>query len=232
MKTLISRVLRKTIFIALIILIFPNITITAQSLHYGLQAGAGVSTIVERTEWGGTLNKTLKFGFKAGATAEFEVMDFLSIGASVSFLQKGDKIKDDFATSSLSLGYIEIPFHVGAFIPIGEFTITGFVGPYTSVAVIGKRQFEMIDPEAEPDFEWNFEENGHDENAQSSESVFTGEIQSYKRFDTGISAGIMFGYYKYRISATYSRGLRDIKPDETINAKNSSFNISLIYYFK
>ncbi|MDD2199794.1 MAG: porin family protein [Bacteroidales bacterium] len=218
------------IFIILVNLL--SIPTNAQSLHYGFHLGGGVSTIIEKSDFSSPVEKSYKFGFKAGLSAEFELMDFFNVGASISFFQKGQKIKDDFATSKLSLGYFDIPIYVGASVPIGDFKLTGFVGPYTSVAVVGKRTFKIEDEEAVPNFEWNFDDNSHDEYVDETQPVFSEEINSYKRFDTGISAGIMFGYNNYRLSATYSRGLRDIKPNETIKANNSSINISVIYFLR
>jgi hypothetical protein len=204
----------------------------SQSIHYGFHLGGGVSTIIEKSDISSPVEKSYKFGFKAGLSAEFEVMDFINLGASISFFQKGQKIKDDFATSKLTLGYFDIPIYVGASVPIGDFKLTGFVGPYTSVAIVGKRSFQITDENAVPSFEWNFEDHSHDEYIDATQPVFSEEINSYKRFDTGISAGIMFGFSNYRVSASYSKGLRDIKPDETIKANNSSINISFIYFLR
>ena len=152
----------------------------AQSLHYGFHLGGGVSNIIEKSDFSSPVEKSYKFGFKAGLSAEFELMDFINLGASISFFQKGQKIKDDFATSKLSLGYFDIPIYVGASVPIGDFKLTGFVGPYTSVAIIGKRSFNIIDEDAVPSFEWNFEDHSHDEYVDESQPVFSEEINPCK----------------------------------------------------
>lgn len=228
-KDLYKNRLMKKCLIACSFLIFP-LFISAQSFHYGIHAGSGVTTILERTEWGGKLDKNIKFGFIAGVSAEFEIMKFLSVSSSVSFFQKGDKIMDEFAKSSISLGYIDVPVFVGLVIPLGNMKITGSVGPYTSIAVVGKKKFEMLDPESDPDFEWNFEDNSHE--SYTNDEVFNGETYSYKRFDTGLSVGLKLAIKNYRVAATYSRGLRDIRPNETITAQNSAFSLTLTYFIK
>ena len=222
--------MKKPILIIFLVSSF-SATILAQGFHYGVQAGMSAATIVERNEWAGNLNKNVKLGMQLGVAIEYEVLSFLSVSSAITFFQKGDKIKDQFATSRASIGYLDIPINIGYKIPLGNFKFTGMVGPYTSVALVGSKSF-TIAPDVEPDFEWNFEEHGHDAYIDDGSSFFGEEIHSYKRFDTGISAGVKIGFKNYQISAAYSRGFVDIKTNETISAKNSVFNIALIYFIK
>lgn len=205
--------------------------IFSQGLHYGIYGGVSMATIIERNDWAGDVSKSTKMGFQLGATVEYELLSFLSVGTDIGFLQKGDKIKDQFATSRASIGYLDIPLIIGYKIPLGNFKITAMVGPYTSIAVVGSKSF-VLKPGVEPDFEWNFEETGHDAYIDNGSPFFGEELNSYKRFDTGISFGLKVQYTKYKLSASYSHGFVDIKPDETISARNSVFNITLAYLLK
>ncbi len=207
------------------------IALQAQGLHYGVYAGASMATIVERNDWAGDLNKNMKTGFQLGVAVEYEVLSFLSVGTDIGFLQKGDKIKDQFATSKASIGYLDIPLNIGYKIPLGNFRFTAMVGPYTSVALIGTKSFTVA-PDVEPDFEWNFEEHGHDAYIDDGSDFFGDGLNSYKRFDSGICAGLKMQYANYRVSVSYARGFVDIKPNETITARNSVWNIALTYFIK
>lgn len=220
----------KKIQLSILILLFCNI-VFSQGFHYGVYAGFGGSTILERNEWAGEVEKSVKYGYQLGVALEFELFSFLSVGSDIGFFQKGDKIKDDFAVSKASLGYLDIPINIGYKLPIKDFKITIMAGPYAGVAMVGKKTLVLL-PATEPNYEWNFEENGHDAYIDDGTPVFGEEFHSYKRFDSGLTFGFKLGYKQYRLSANYTMGLTDIKPNETITAKNSAFNVSFAYFFK
>jgi hypothetical protein len=205
---------------------------SAQGFFYGVQAGFCSSSIIEKSDVSNNINKSLKFGYQLGISAEYEIMNFLSISSSVSFLQKGDKVNDEFATSKASIGYVDIPVTIGYKVPIGDFEICANVGPYTSIAVVGTRSFKLDDPNVEPPFEWNFEDNGHAAYVDNTTPVFGDEWNSYKRFDSGINLGIKLGWKRLQLSAVYSKGFIDIKPNEAIVAKNSAVSVSVVYLLK
>ncbi|HXK80906.1 MAG TPA: porin family protein [Bacteroidales bacterium] len=220
----------KKLYFSIAILLFCNLAFS-QGFHYGVYAGFGGSTIIERNEWAGELEKSIKYGYQLGVALEYEVFSFLSIGTDIGFIQKGDKIKDDFAVSKASLGYLDIPINIAYKLPLKDVKVSIMAGPYTSVAMVGKKTLTVL-PEVEPDYEWNFEEHGHDAYIDDGTPVFGEEFHSYKRFDTGLTFGFKIGYKQYRLSANYAMGLTDIKPNETITAKNSSFSFSLAYFLK
>ena len=221
-------------FVLLTAILILSVTtpLHAQGFHFGIQAGGNASTIIEKTEIGGDIDKDLKFGFQAGVMCEYEIMSFLSVGAAAIFFQKGDKISDEFATSKASIGSIDIPITIAYMVPLGNLRIGGIVGPYTSISVIGKRSIAITDAGNEPQFEWNFEENGHDAYADNSTEFYGDEWNSFKRFDSGITCGLKLYYSKYQLGLTYSRGFIDIRPNETITAKSSVINLSLVYLIK
>ncbi|MDD3740841.1 MAG: outer membrane beta-barrel protein [Bacteroidales bacterium] len=205
----------------------------AQGLHYGLNGGFTASTIIEKSDVNSGINKTLKYGYQAGVCAEFDLLDVIYVGTAINFVSKGDKFKDQFAVSKANFGCFEVPVYFGYKIPLGNFYISANIGPYSSIAIVGKRSFNVDDdPQNEPPFEWNFEDTGHEAYIDNNTEFFGEEWNSYKRFDSGISAGLKLGYQQYQISATYSRGFVDIRPEETIKSNNSVLNVSFVYFIK
>lgn len=217
-------------YLLILFFIWLSNNVFAQGFFYGVQAGFSGSTIIEKGFNSEQIEKSLKYGMHAGIAAEFELLDFLAIGSSISFLQKGDRIKDEYANSSISIGYIDIPIFLMYKMPIGNFKIAGTVGPYTSIAVAGNRKAEIIE-DVEPYFEWHFEEHGHDSYFDNSTPVFGDDWNSYKRIDSGLSIGLKFEYKNYQFSTVYSRGFIDIRSDEAFVANNSSLYVSLTYFF-
>jgi len=223
--------MKKYFFTGIIISIV--ICTEAQGLHYGFTGGLTASTIIEKSDVNSTIDKTLKYGYQVGICAEFDLFDVIYVGTAISFVSKGDKFKDQFAVSKANFGCFEVPVYFGYKIPLGNFYISAIVGPYSSIAIVGKRSFKSDpNPEIEPPFEWNFEETGHTTYLDNTTEFYGEEWNSYKRFDSGISAGLKVGYQQYQLSATYSRGFVDIRPNETITSNNSVLNISFVYFIK
>jgi hypothetical protein len=212
-----------------IISIFSLQTSFSQGFYYGVHAGFNGSSIIETTNWGGRIEKNMKFGIQGGVTAEYEILSFLSVSTAVSFFQKGDKIKDHFATSRATLGYIDIPINVNYKMPFGNVKFGASFGPYTSIAIAGNRSF-VTPEEVEPDFEWHFEEHGHEAYYYDDSPFYGDEWNSYRRFDSGICAGVKFEYRQYAVNITYARGFVDIKSDEAVKARNSVLGLSVTYF--
>jgi len=220
-------------FLCISILILVVFYSEAQGLHYGVTGGVTASTIIEKTDINSEIDKTLKYGYQVGLCAEFDLLDVIYVGTAINFVSKGDKFKDQFAVSKAKFGCFEVPVYFGYKIPIGNFYITANVGPYSSIAIVGSRSFESEpEPEIVPPFEWNFEDTGHETYLDNTTEFFGEEWNSFKRFDSGISAGLKLGYRQYQLSATYSRGFVDIRPNETIVSNNSVLNVSFIYFIK
>lgn len=218
----------KSLFI-LFVGIFLSFSCLAQGLSYGVIGGMTAASIIEKSSIESNAQKSLKFGYQAGIAAEFELMKMVFISTSLSYVTKGDKYKDRFAVSKTSFGCFELPVYIGYKIPLGNVYLSGTVGPYSSVAIVGKRSFTQK-PELTPPFEWNFEASPHQQYIDNNTDFYGEQWNSYKRFDTGISFGIRAGYKNYNIAASYSRSFVDIRPDESVTATNSVFSISFIYY--
>ena len=201
--------MKKSIIIALFLFIagFMN----AQGLSFGPQIGISKVNLIEKN-FLGTIENSFKMGYQIGAAAEFEIMSFLYVGASACFFQKGSKTKNAFGSSKLNIGYLDIPIVIGYKVPLGNVSVFGNVGPYTSVAMVGKSVYES---------------EGFDE---TYDIEFGGDF-GYKRFDSGVTFGGGVEFKQYQVKANYSLGFVDIVPSETVSAKNSVFNITATYFF-
>ena len=201
----------------LIILCFAafSASISAQGLYFGPQVGFSSVTIIEKSNLG-TVDKKVKMGYQIGAAAEFEIMSSLYINGSVSFFQKGDKQGDDTFTSKTKIGYIDVPITVGYKVPIGNVSVFGNVGPYTSVAIVGKSYYSY-------EFAGEVFEEDHP-------LELGGEFSYYKRFDSGVTFGAGVEFKQWQVRANYSHGFIDITEGETVKSKNSVFNITGTYY--
>jgi hypothetical protein len=213
----------------LFIVLLATISIAkAQGLNYGVIGGMTAATVIEKSTIESDVQKSLKYGYQFGIAAEFELYKMIFISTSITYITKGDKYKDRFAVSKASFGSFEIPVYIGYKIPLGNVYLSGNVGPYSSLSVVGKRTFTEV-PEVIPPFEWNFEASPHQQYIDNNTSFYGEEWNSYRRFDTGISFGLRAGYKNYNIAASYSRSFIDIRPNETIKATNSVLSFSFIY---
>ncbi len=219
--------MRKVLLIG--IFSFLCLFLSAQGLNYGVTAGMTSATIIEKSTILSPVQKSVKFGYRIGIAGEFELLETVFVSSSLSFMTKGDKYKDRFAVSKASFGCFELPVYIGYKVPLGNFYLSGNVGPYSSLAIVGRRTYTP-EPEVELPFEWNFEETAHEEYVDNTTAFYGEQWNSYKRFDTGVSFGLRAGYKNYHLLATYSRSFIDVRPNETVKATHSVFSISFIYY--
>ncbi len=203
----------------IIITLFLSIAgmLSAQGLSFGPQIGVSATSFIEKNSFGTTNDdKSSKMGFQIGAAAEFEIMSFLYVGASASFFQKGVKYSGDDYKSKLKLGYIDIPIYVGYKVPLGNISVFGNVGPYTSVAIVGESYY--------------YSDFGGIEFEETMDVELSGDMAYYKRFDSGVAFGGGVEFKQYQIKANYSIGFVDVTTSEFVSAKNSVFNITATYF--
>jgi hypothetical protein len=194
-----------------------SMMLSAQGFHFGPQIGFSSTSLIEKNELTGiTPEYDLKIGYQIGAAAEIEIMSFVYVGASANFFQKGTRIADDWGNSKLKLGYIDIPIYIGYKVPIGNVSVFGNVGPYTSVAIVGKYESHIDMGGFEEDFEENID--------------FGDEFSSYKRFDSGLTFGGGVEFMQWQVKANYAFGFIDISTSDFYSAKNSVFNITCAYF--
>ncbi|MDD2633905.1 MAG: porin family protein [Bacteroidales bacterium] len=201
----------------IILCFFVSVTamLNAQGFHLGPQVGFSMTSFIEKDDFS-TPDYSLKMGYQLGLAAEFEIMSFVYVGASVSFFEKGTKIVNSFSKSKLKLGYMDIPIYIGYKIPLANISVFGNVGPYSSVAVVGKSQFH-----SEVD-EYEFEENHPVE--------FGSELGTIKRFDTGLVFGGGVEFMQWQLKVNYALGFVDINNSEYTSSKNSVLNLTCTYF--
>ena len=196
----------------------------AQGFHFGPRVGMNMATFVEKGNESYNVDKTTKLGFQLGATAEFEVFSFLYIGTTVSIFQSGNKYKDDTFTSKSTFTNIKIPVDIGYKLPIGNVSVFGSVGPYVSVALIGKSRYVY---NSDDEFMEEMEET-------SVYDIEFGENSYNKRLDTGLSISAGVDYRQYQAKINYSFGLRDLTTNydfgTSYKTTSSILNISLAYF--
>ena len=189
-------------------------SLSAQGLYFGPQIGISHTSFIEKNDWDGTVEQSFKMGYQIGAAAELEIMSFLYVGAAVTFFNKGNKVVDEFGTSKLNLGCIDIPITIGYKVPIGNLSVFGNIGPYTCVAIAGKSVYHsnVMDEEFENEVE------------------FDPEFGYYKRFDSGLTFGGGVDFKQFQVKANYSFGFVDISTSESVSMKNSVLNITGTYF--
>lgn len=205
----------KKIVIVLSILLLGT-GLMAQGLSFGPQIGFSSTTLLEKNDFTGRVDKNMKIGYQFGVAAEFEILSFLYVGGAVTFFQKGDSRGDDTFTSKTKLGYIDIPITIGYKMPLGNISVFGNVGPYTSIAIIGKSYFQSG--------------TGPTEFEETHDLEFGEDMGFYKRFDTGVTFGGGVEFKQFQVKANYSLGLVDITYSEFVTSKHSVFNITGTYF--
>jgi len=205
-------IMKKILLVTGLLLILT--TLNAQGLYFGPQIGFSQTSYIEKNDWDGTVKQSFKLGYQIGAAAELEIMSFLYVGAAVTFFQKGNKVVDEFGTSKLNMGCIDIPITLGYKVPIGNVSVFGNVGPYTCVALVGKSVYhsDMMDETFEHEVE------------------FDSETGYYKRFDSGLTFGGGVEFKQFQVKANYSLGFVDVSTSESVSMKNSVFNITGTYF--
>ncbi|HOZ29334.1 MAG TPA: porin family protein [Bacteroidales bacterium] len=203
--------MKKILFIFILLSVFT--TLNAQGLYFGPQIGLSHTSYIEKNSLDETVKQSFKMGYQIGAAAELEIMSFLYVGAAVTFFNKGNKVVDEFGTSRLNLGCIDIPITIGYKVPIGNLSVFGNIGPYTCVAIAGKSIYhsEVMDEEFEHEVEFDPE-------------------YGYKRFDSGLTFGGGVDFKQFQVKANYSFGFVDLSSSEFYSMNNSVFNITGTYF--
>ncbi|MDD2387270.1 MAG: porin family protein [Bacteroidales bacterium] len=200
-----------------LLVVFVSFTalINAQGLHFGPQVGFSLTSFIEKSDFA-TPDYNLKMGYQLGLAAEFEIMSFVYVGASVSFFEKGTKTVNTFSKTKLKLGYLDIPIYIGYKVPLGNISVFGNVGPYSSLALVGKYSYHS--------------EYGGYEIDEDHPVEFGNESGLIKRFDTGVVFGGGVEFMQWQLKANYALGFVDLAPADYVSAKNSVLNITCTYF--
>jgi hypothetical protein len=94
----------KKAFLALALTLGVASAAQAQSVHFGLKAGASLTNVTKSGD-----DAANKFGFNGGVLANFAVNDMFSIQPEVLYSNKGFKAKNGSNNERLALNYIDVP---------------------------------------------------------------------------------------------------------------------------
>lgn len=111
---------------------------------------------------------------------------------------------------------MDIPIYIGYKVPLANISVFGNVGPYSSVAIVGKSHFHS-------------EYEGH-EFEENHPVEFGSESGLIKRFDTGVVFGGGVEFMQWQIKVNYALGFVDIASADYISSKNSVLNVTCTYF--
>lgn len=213
------------------ILLSTATELSAQSFR--IKAGLNVSTAHLGEQRPGFKPEEIesKYGFHAGATAEWPITGMFSFETGVLISTKGYKSTriTRFWTSpdgakieeKYNPVYIEIPLTAKATFDLGKTKLYGALGPYFAAGASGHVEnifttYQFI-TEAEVNLKWG--------NNQKTDH--------FKRLDFGLTMGAGLEIHPMQIGFTYGLGLANIIPfsSDRSNTNNRVFGISAGYKF-
>ncbi len=114
-------------------------------MHFGIQGGLNVQTIVGKDYWGEKLNNDLFPGFHAGGSLILTFAPDLYIQPGILFSVKGAKqtILTDDIKKTTRLSYIEVPVYVLFRPQLGDGHILLAAGPYAAYGIMGKERTKI-----------------------------------------------------------------------------------------
>lgn len=156
--------------------------------RFGIKAGMNLSDMRELPEKMAYYNEKteMKYGFHAGATAEFPITAIFSFETGVLISSKGYKSSrnDNFIGKPIveieektNTIYLEIPLTAKASVDIGKASIYGVFGPYLALGIGGSVKYEVNDPWAPTTGEYAVEWGNNS------------ETNDFKRLDFGLTMG-------------------------------------------
>ena len=194
-----------------------------------IRGGVNFQNINGKDALGDKLENDLLIGFNVGVLAEAPIAPDFFFQPGLLFSTKGAKSKDvllgENLTSTLKLGYLEVPLHLVYKPLLGNGRIILGLGPYVGFGITGKATLEIGGKDE--DFDVKFQKTVKESDPD--------DTYYFKRFDAGANllAGYEFGGgLSFQLNAQL--GLLDINPDfEGVDDKtkwnNTGFGVSLGY---
>ncbi len=151
-------------------------------------------------------NKSERFGYHVGIFANLPVVaDFISLQPELSYSVKGAAFKPLNERQTLNMNYLDFLLPVA--FKLGSIDIQ--VGPFASYLV------------STPDYTL-FEDN-------------TVEVDAFKKFDAGLTAGLSYNFGKMLIGVRYNQGFVEVTKDNAQpllgSGKNAVGQVSLGFRF-
>jgi len=227
---------KKTAFsICMVLISFLGISQENQRNILGIRAGINFQNINGKEFDGSTTDNDMKMGFHAGITAQFPIATDFYFQSGILFSTKGAtqkaSISGNSIKSTVTLGYLEVPFNLLYKPVLGSGRLLLGFGPYIGYGITGNSKYET---------------SGTDNGSSERDVIYTSEVNAtdnngniyFKPFDAG--ANLLFGYeFSNRVSAQLNTqlGLVKINPeyngvaDDKRAYKNTGFGVSIGYLF-
>lgn len=185
-------------------------------LTYGVEGG--LTLFNQRFSYEGEANNdnnNIKPGFQLAATVLYPVMDALFILAMLEFTMKGTIYKfssgNYSSTDRLSIFYLQFPILLAyTFATIQEYTLMALFGPYFSLGLWGK---------------YNYEYTSDGQSDSGSDKLEWGKENDLRRADVGLIFGAMVvrGLWTFRVA--YQLGLKNVHP--IVDSESGRYNRGL-----
>lgn len=185
----------------------------------GLTAGASFSNVTIKAQ-GISLSPKSKTGITAGIFLDVPLSANFSFQPALNFVQKGYKMKDETASETVNLNYLEVPLNFVYSTKKNEGFFIG-AGPSFSYGISGMDKFKSSDGSIPSDNE---------------KIKFGSGANEIKPLDFGLNALAGYRLTKgFIILASYNLGLNKINNDdgsaETGTIKNKYFSLKIGYLF-
>jgi len=177
----------------------------AQDFHFGVQAGANVSSLtgddVETYLSGGDLSN--KIGLVGGVILQLDLSAMFAISLEPYYTQKGILTSSGGNDMTFDLSYVEVPLMLKYYIPLGP------VKP--SIQAGGSLAFNTL--------------------AQAVQDGDSNPVDEISSTDVGVIAGVGLEIDKFLINIRYEIGLTDVSTDPAILIQNGTLSAMIGYFF-
>ena len=196
-------------------------------MSFGAKAGLNLTNMTIKAGDEKNDDISYKYGFNAGAFADFSISDLFGVEAGLNVEMKGYQINNEYdgslgitsETIKENLTYVTIPVDVK--LSFGSFYV--LAGPYFGIAAIGKIKVKK-------EFK-NTDDYKHTEDIKFGNKKGESDL---KRMDLGVGFGAGYEINNHLgIRLGYDLGLANLQPggDSKNSTKNGSINISATYKF-
>jgi len=177
----------------------------AQDFHFGLQAGANVSSLtgedVATAVGGGSLSN--KIGLVGGVVLQLDLSAMFAISLEPYYTQKGILTSSGGSETTLDLSYVEVPLMLKYYIPLGP------VKP--SIQAGGSLSFNTL--------------------AQAVQDGDSDPLDDISSTDVGVIAGVGLDIDKFFINVRYEIGLTNVSTDPAILIQNGTLSAMIGCFF-
>jgi hypothetical protein len=181
----------------------------------GIVLGVSHNSINANYENGNSIGVEGKFGYSAGISLNYLISNryfinpifrFESRGFTQSFNSNG--VRADF---DLCADYLDVPILAGMKVSEKHFEILVFTGPYLKYGVIGNIKVEVDDGNTKSkykeDIRWKVSKIDTSGLSLAHQYLIQSKYANLERINYGVAWGGGFGFRKFEILLTFSKGL-------------------------